>query len=414
MSAYRAGLRLGAALACSALLAACAVQPPKPSPRPAEVIPLPTPPPVTTAAPTGKSTAEPWASLVASFVLPDCADDPLIDARKALFTRNPKAFEDLLQRSLPLMMYVQKQLDGADIPGEFVMLPLLESSYDPAEPSRNGDAAGMWQLMPRTAKLRGLRMTHAYDGRRDPVASTRVAVVILTNLHRKFGDWRVVDMAYNAGPWAITKALRKHPDIGGKPIPDLPVSAITRAHLAKLMALSCIVREPARFHVTLPEPTPGEELEAVQVPARSHLADIAAMAGISDAALRALNPGYRGHEIPAHSPRSLLLPSPAARTLAAALAIQSSESVAQVNPGESTSGADADDSPPLPVEPAPPPGDPVSRAPAKQHATRHRVRAGESLWSIARRFHVSVRDLKRWNGLHGNVIHPGDLLRVRR
>ena len=97
------------------------------------------------------------------------------------------------------------------------------------------------------------------------------------------------------------------------------------------------------------------------------------------------------------------------RALATALAIDASEPVAQVNATERESGPG--NGVPLPDESAPPPGDAstISDATPTQH---HRVRRGETLWSIAHRYHVSVGDLKRWNGLHGNTLRAGKELRI--
>lgn len=407
MRLLRTGARSGLVVLASAVLAACAVGPTKPPPVPAEVIARPEPPP-TTITPLAPVIArgEPWASLAASFTLQDCADSSLIRKNAAMYTRSPRHFEQLLRQSLPLIMYVQKQLHDAGIPGEFTMLPMLESSYRAVKPRRHGGPAGMWQLMPRTARLHGVVVTHGYDGRLDPVASTRAAVRMLTALEKRFGDWRLVDMAYNAGPYAILGALRHHPDATASPIPDLPVSSTTRTHLARLMALSCILRDPSRFEVQLPKPEQAKQLAAVEVPSGTRLADAAQMADISESRLRALNPGYTGHSVPAKSPRTLLLPVNAAESLAAALTIKSSESVAQVDTPEPVSAAGGD--PPLPVEPVRPQGDGGS-----SDVTHHRVRKGETLWSIAHRYHVSVGDLKRWNDLTGDTLHPGETLDIK-
>lgn len=411
MSAQHAGSRLALTFAACALLAACAVEPPRPAPKPATVIAQPEPPPPAMA-PTAPPAVEsdPWTRLVASFAMDDCNDSPLVNAKIAMYTRSPTHFERLLRNSLPLMMYVQKQLQDTEIPGEFVMLPMLESSYSPHEPSRHGDPAGMWQLMPRTARSRGIVINRHYDGRLDPVASTRVAIAMLAEFGSKFGDWRLADMAYNAGQYAVLGALRKDPDIGNGAIPDIAVSNTTRKHLAKLMALSCILREPQRFHVELPQPDANDALATITVPAGTRLAAAADMAEIPQTKLRALNPGYLGADTPADSPRTLLLPTASMQALAAALTVGTSESVAQVDGREPHAGHGA--SIPLPAEPTPPPAD--TPAPAPAHAIeRHRVRKGESLWSIARRYHVSVEDLKRWNDLHDDTLRVGEMLRTK-
>jgi membrane-bound lytic murein transglycosylase D len=411
MSTARAGTRL-LTLAVCAILAACAAEPVKPPPKPAVVMAHPEPPP-TTLSPLGHAMAhgEPWTSLTASFVMQDCADSPLIRANAATYTRSPAHFEQRLKNALPLMMYVQKQLQAAGIPGEFAMLPMLESSYQPVEPSHRGDPGGMWQMMPATARRHGLTTSRDYDGLRDPVASTRAAIRMLKRLDKQFGDWRLVDMAYNAGPYAVVSALRKHPDMGDGAIPDIPVSRTTRTHLARLMALSCILRDPQRFNVELPTPSPADALQTIEVPADTRLRSVADMAEISESTLRALNPGYRGERIPDDSPRTLLLPVDAAQSLADALTVNASESVAQVDTHEPNAGPS--DRLPLPAEPArlSMPAPTASAPPS--HTKRHRVRKGETLWSIAHRYHVSVADLKRWNDLHDDDLRTGEELRIK-
>lgn len=406
--------RLGLTLAISMVLAACATQPSKPPkapPTPAVVTPLPVvPTPAVAPAATPESANEPWAGIVASDVMPDCADSPMIRANARMYTRSPERFEQLLKQSLPLIIYVHKQLQDAGIPGEFSMLPMLESSYNAAEPGRRNDPAGMWQLMPRTARLHGVTVNRHYDGRLDPVASTKAAIKMLKALNEQFGDWRLTDMAYNAGPYAVMGALREHPETGSEAIPSIPASHITRTHLARLMALSCILRQPQQFHVQLPQPSSAEELAAIEVPAGTRLKDAAGMAEISEATLRALNPGYIGASVPTDSPRTLLLPAGAVDSLATALAVAAAEPVAQVNTKEQNAGPS--NSLPLPAEPAtPPPQDDDSAAAAAP--ARHRVRKGDTLWSIAHRYHVSVNDLKRWNHLHDSDVRAGQELRVR-
>lgn len=405
-------IRLGLTLAISMVLAACATPPTKPPPTPAVVTAIPVVPvPQVAPAATPEPANEPWTSIVASDVMHDCADSPLIRANAAMYTRSPARFEQLLAQSLPLIIYVHRQLQDAGIPGEFAMLPMLESSYNAAEPGRRNDPAGMWQLMPRTARLHGVSVNRHYDGRLDPVASTRAAIKMLKALNEQFEDWRLTDMAYNSGPYTVMGALREHPELGSGAIPAIPVGHTTRTHLARLMALSCILRQPERFHVQLPKPSAADELAAIEVPAGTRLKSAAEMAEISEAKLRALNPGYISGSVPSDSPRTLLLPTGAVESLAAALTIGASESVAQVNTKEQN--AAPSNNLPLPSEPTPPPQDNSPAPPEPTLTQRYRVRKGDTLWSIAHRHHVSVKDLKRWNHLSDSDVRPGEELRVR-
>jgi peptidoglycan lytic transglycosylase D len=389
----------------SALLAACATQPQRAPPAPAAPVLQRQPPlaPVLAPLPLPAMAQRPWADMVARFALDDCAHSPRIVEKARLYTRSPERFEAELRRELPLLMYVDDAMRSAGLPGEFTLLPMVESEYHPAEPSRHGDPGGMWQLMPFTARIHGVVIDRRYNGMLDPVASTDAAVEILRSLEQQFGDWRLVDMAYNAGRSAIARALVEHPRALRSPIPDLPVSVTTRNHLAKLMALACIIREPGQFSVQLPVATRSDRLATFRVPAGTRLSDAAQAAAVSLARLRSLNPGYVAGVVPADSPRMLLLPADGAQALAAALATGGPTAVANADPPAARDDPPATDrtaDSATSQSPDPPP----------HRVPRHRVREGETLWSIARRFHVDVSQLLRWNGLASDVLHPGQLL----
>lgn len=416
MSARASVTRFTLTLISCAVLAACANQPARPLPTPAVVTALPeTPTPVP--APVAESPAanQPWSEIAASDAVHGCEDSPEVLAAAKAYTRSPARFEAQLRQSLPLLTYVHEQLQANGIPAEFTMLPMVESSYQMRAIQRRNGPTGMWQFMPTTARLHGIVVNREYDGRFDPVASTAAAVRMLKSLDRQFGDWRLVDIAYNAGPLVVQNALRGRTDAGAGALPDIRVSATNRTHLVRLIALNCILRDPERFDVELPPAKPADRLVAVELPAGTPFDDAAAMAGIAESALRALNPGYLGARIPADSPRKLLMPAGAAETLAAARSLRASERLAQVD--AATAAGDDPGAIPLPAEPAPPPAGPAAAAPpapaAPARARRHRVRAGETLWSIAQRYHVSVTDLQRWNDLRGATLRAGEELRVR-
>lgn len=402
MNARRNGIRLALTLAVCGLLGACAT-PQLRDAAPATVIALPEiPAPAPQPVPNTARHGQPWASITANDVLDDCGDSRIVQANIRMYTASATRFEQSLAQALPLLAYVHDQLQDAGIPGEFAMLPMLESSYSPGIGRGRSGAAGMWQFLASTARLHGLHVTAQYDGRLDPVASTRAAIAMLTKLHRQFDDWRLVAMAYNSGPAAVAAAVAKHPNLGSGAIPDIGASNTTRTHLARMLALSCILRHPAQFNVQLPRPASDAELAEVKVPAGTLLKDAAAMAEIGESELRALNPGYLGASVPARSPRALLLPTGAAGALADAMTVGDSESVAEADPPAARLDGIA-----LPLEPAPPQGIAFTSRSAAPTNRRHRVRSGETLWSIAHEYGVSVGQLEHWNHLRGNELRPG-------
>ncbi len=362
--------------AALALLAGCTTPAPRP-PAPPPVVHTPQPAPTASvkapaAAPVVKPTPGLWSRLRTSFAMPDCIRPAVRRARRE--TRNRHGFEQHLHDILPLIAYIEHAAANAGVAGEFVLLPWVESHFRGASHGRHG-SAGMWQIMPVTARALGLPSGRRYDGRLDKIASTRAVMGLLARYYRQWDDWRVVDMAYNTGATRMRHVLKARGMPPAKPVvPDLPVGQTTRHHLVKLLAIACIIRDPGRFHVRLPAWNPDRRLEVVKLPGPARLRQLAQLSGMPLSRLRKLNAGYRLDVVTRGTPMQLLLPNRAARQLRRAI----------------TAGQ--------------------LHAPDADAPVAYTVAAGDSLWSIAHRFHLQVSQLRRWNQLHGSVLQPGQVL----
>lgn len=419
------------------LLAACATTPHQKMPAP---VAAPAAATSVVAAPVSAVPAGPptfWEQLRASFVLSGCDGNADVAHWTARYTAHPKRFGTYLQAKMPKLRYVANAVEKHNVPGEFVFLPWVESSYR-ALPARHRKAAGgMWQIMPRTARGLGMRVDRRYDARLDLHDATRAALHLLQRYHKQFDDWRLSDMAYNAGMYAIKRMLKaRSTPLDDRAIPDLPVRPVTHNHLAKLIALSCIVRDPQRYDVTLPSATKANKLVRVNLPAPLDLHIAARLARMPVQHLRNLNPAYRDISYPA---KHLILPQHVARhftTRYAALdkfhwrrwqRVQLTRStaltklvgddsarqqvVASINhlggkqklPRHATLWLPQTVAAALPQDSA----TLIAAAPLS-----HRVQAGDTLWDLARHFHVRVSELRAWNGLHGSNLHLGQILRL--
>ncbi|HET6906254.1 MAG TPA: transglycosylase SLT domain-containing protein [Rhodanobacteraceae bacterium] len=390
-------VRLALAACAMCLLAACAEQPARQTPPPAPITVAPPPipaPAITPPAPTPAPPPDSWSRLRASFALDDCTLDPQAETWARRFTRDPSRFQAQLKDALPLLLYVQDAAERAGVPGEFVLLPMIESRYEPGEPGRHGDPAGMWQIMPQTAHAFGLTVNRSYDGRLDPIASTQAVMKMLLAFHDDLHDWRLVDMAFNTGEYRMLDLL----DGRDPPAPDqplhLPVGGITRAHLARLLAMACIIREPSRFDVQLPQADEVTQLSRVSLPVAADLASAAKLAHLPLAKLRELNPGYRGKRMPTDAPHHLLLPQANADDLLAAVAADGIDALASTTDSPTAKSSH-------------------HKSSHHRRIARYKVRQGESLLSIATRYHLDARKLRAWNGLAASDdVHPGMTLRL--
>lgn len=337
-----------------------------------------------------RSTRDVWKRLRDGYAFAQCDASDSARRWQRTYARGPRHFAAMMERSLPFLLLVLDEIERRRLPTEFALLPIVESQYTPFAATGNRPA-GMWQLMPGTARGRGLAIEAGYDGRLDVYASTQVALDLIHDLGSRFGDWRLANMAFNAGEYRVERALRdallkhRHPKPG-----QLPVSPITHEHLAKLNAVACILSEPARFGVALPMPTDDMHLVAIALDAPASVTVAAKLAGLDAVAFRRYNPALRGTTIARG--RMILIPAPRRAAFESALAaLPASERM--IVPA--SVAADAE---------------PAAVADARGIYV---VRRGDSLWRIAKQFKVSVAALLTWNGLAGDAtLKPGQRLRV--
>lgn len=437
------------------VLAACAAAPHKapeiavPRPQPSgPMLPMqpaaPIEPPQPIMPPVFENTTppSPWDRLRARLAMPGCDYSSAVRRWTRIFTQGPQRFAASLQRALPFLLIVLDELERQDLPGEFALLPYLESTYEPIATNGNRPA-GMWQFVPDTAREAGLVVTRDYDGRLDAYASAEAAVSLLKRYQDEFGDWRLVDMAFNAGEYRVKQQLRSQAgELDAASLAKLKLSPITHDHLAKLLALGCIVAEPERFNVSLPEPSASDYLEPVALGGPIDLRVAARLADLAEPELRRFNAGYRTPRTTTNSPLRLLLPAEAAQRFQQRyaklapeqwaawqpLVLSAPHSVAElaehadtdadllgtVNGVDTTRAFAAGATVLLPGslagllgsaarKPAPIPGNPSPRA--------HVVSNGDTLWDIAKRYRISVTQLQLWNALGGNAsLKPGQKL----
>jgi membrane-bound lytic murein transglycosylase D len=124
------------------------------------------------------------------------------------YAHNPPVFGQHVLSILPLLEFVLAEAERRDLPGEFVLIPIIESWYRPAALGTGGPA-GMWQMIASTARNHGVRIRAGYDGRLSPIESTHAALAYLGALQQRFGGWQATVMAYNAGEFRLLGAMQR-------------------------------------------------------------------------------------------------------------------------------------------------------------------------------------------------------------
>lgn len=400
-------------LAMSVFLAACATTPtPKPS-GPSVQAPKPQPVrdithPLVSPAKPNASDAGIWDQLRSSFQMADCDADPGIAMWARRYTQNPDRFESQLAAAAPRLAYVQQIAARHNVAGEFALLPWVESQYRPVPGNKNAPA-GMWQIMPATASALGIRVDKNFDGRLDVPAATDAIMALLSRYHDDLGDWRLVDYAFNAGEFGVKRMVGQHGTPPDEPvIPKMPVKAVTREHLVKLLAISCVIREPERFNVSLPTLPSEQRLVAVSIDSSMPIAHAADHAGMSSDELKDLNAAFRNGMVDSHASPYLLLPSNHVQQFRSSLLSANDDNNANVPGtavlpplGATLAGANTTDSDATPAS--------KKRPSAKQ---THIVKSGESLWSISRQYSIDIKQLQQWNHLQGAGVKPGQVLKL--
>lgn len=288
--------------------------------------------------------------------------------------------ENLLGLSTYYMPIFEQALEREGLPLELKYLPIIESALRPDATSRAG-AAGLWQFMMRTGKSMGLEVNSLVDERRDPIKSSAMAARYLKDLYGIYHDWALAIASYNCGPGNVSKAIRRS---GGKTdywaiYPYLPRE--TRGYVPAFIAVNYVMNYYSDHNIC-PVLTRRPLLtDTVQVTSRVHLKQISDVLQISLEEVRSLNPQYRRDIIPGNiRPYTLVLPS--------------QQIYAYIEAEDEILAHDAQLYAQRTVV------EPEGVAPGTM--VYHKVRKGETLSKIARKYGVSVSNLRRWNNLRKN------------
>ncbi|WP_299548878.1 LysM peptidoglycan-binding domain-containing protein [Seonamhaeicola sp.] len=303
---------------------------------------------------------------------------------------------DLIQRLLTLSDFYfpmfERELDNSNIPLEIKYLAIVESALKPRAKSRVG-ATGLWQFMFSTGKMYGLDVSSYVDERSDPIKSTKAATKYLAKLYEIFGDWDLALAAYNSGPGNVTKAIRRS---GGYKNywnirHNLPRE--TAGYLPAFLANMYIFEyaEEHGFKKVKPEFALAET-DTVLVKSMITLDQVSEVTGTPVEQLQFLNPSYKLDIIPVIKGEHyyLRLPIEVVGTF-----VNNEEKIYAFVKKEFAKREK-----------------PLPQFFNATDRVRYKVRSGDYLGKIARRYGVRVSQIKRWNGLRSNNLQIGQRLTI--
>ena len=297
-------------------------------------------------------------------------------------------FEQWLIRLSHYRPLVDSIFSEFQLPSDLIYLSLVESGFNPHAYSR-ARAAGPWQFMKGTAKVYGLRVDSYVDERRDPVKSTVAAARYLRDLYDLFGTWPLAMAAYNAGEGKVMRALHT---AQAESFSDIAKTRLirreTKEYVPRFMAATIIAKNPDRYGFPQNDVRP-HQFEEVVVRRPIHFKAIANVTGISYQDLKVLNPELRRDATPPDDPEYHLK-----------VPVGTREKVEQL----------LERAPTHKFAPLPMPVKVRHVKPEPESGHWYRVRVGDSLEKIAKRFNISVKTLKSNNNLTGPTIKAGSRL----
>ncbi|WP_229370266.1 lytic transglycosylase domain-containing protein [Fibrivirga algicola] len=354
--------------------------------------------------------------------------------------RKPSYTRTVMERMPFYFPLYEKMLAKHNMPDELKYLSIVESALNPRAMSRVG-AGGLWQFMPYTGKDFNLNIDDYVDDRMDPNKATEAACRYLKDLHRTFGDWELALAAYNCGPGAVRRAMRR---TGGTTFwtcyDGLPKE--TRSYVPQFIAMTYMMNYGNDHGIVAERPDYPIAFDTIQINSYLNLKTFASLSGVSFTDLQKLNPSITADQLPEYT-RNHMLRIPSERhsyvqtyrkiimDSASKMPIMMENVLLAHNenvPSLRDSAPDYTDwhvasriADNVPVPAAivtendrPEADDLEAVVMRKPRKLTHTVRRGETLSGIAEKYNVETYDVKQWNKMRSSTLKQGQKLTILR
>lgn len=344
--------------------------------------------------------------------------EQLVSNRVNWYLKRPNYMGTISQRAEPFLYYIVTEVERRGLPVELALMPLIESDFNTRAYS-NKRASGLWQLSPLIAKHYGLEITPWYDGRHDIVESTNAALNFLTYLHQRFdGNWYHAIAAYNTGEGRIARAIKKNKKQGkSTDFFSLSIPKETRHYVPKLLAVAQLLRDQ---NMAFPAIDNTAKIEVVKKEGDYILTDSPQWEALSD-----LNPGYKRYPALINGPKHIVLRisqqqdwqhyidklPPISNKTWKEYTIRRGDSLSKIAYIYNVSISDLKKFNKLKSNKIRV-GDKLTLPLLADKEMEYTVKSGDSLWRIANRFNVTIKNIKQWNNLSKNRLNIGDKLTI--
>ena len=314
-----------------------------------------------------------WDRMLSLYALPE-VDNARVDREINWFLKNPDYLSRIQQRAEPYLYFILDEIEAKNIPGEIALLPVVESAFR-ADAESPAQASGLWQFIPPTGRLYGLKQNSWYDGRRDLIESTQAATTFLKELFVFHNDWLLALASYNAGKGNIKNAIDKNSDRG---LPtdfwSLNLNSETSAYVPRLLAIAKIFANPEKYNINLHQFPNEPYFELVDIQSQIDLGKAAEMAQTPINDFFKLNTGFNRWSTDPNGPHRLLIPK--------SKAVSFKEKLAELPHHE------------------------------RIKWVHHTVDKHESLKLIAKKHNTTIEDIQNVNHLENENVSQGDVLLI--
>lgn len=311
-----------------------------------------------------------WERMISLYAFPE-VDNERIDRELEWLLARPDYIARVQERAEPYLYSILEEIEAKELPGELALLPVVESAFRPDAYSP-AQAAGLWQFIPATGRLFGLKQNWWYDGRRDVFASTQAACDFLKDLNETFeGDWFLALASYNAGKGTVGRAIEKNRN---RALPtdywSLPLPKETQDYVPRLLAVAKLFANADKYNIPL-RPIENKPVFApVEIGSQIDLSKAAEMAHLTMDEFHELNPGFNRSCTAPDGPHRLLIPVEQVEVF--------KENLAQMSEEEKV-----------------------------DEWQRHKVQFGEDLQYIAQKYDTSPQAIRKLNNLGSDYVNPG-------